>query len=131
MASGLGAPMVSGLSDHEWYVFLAGLTQLLCHQSATKLTTVKVTSVTPKSGSAGKAAKVTVNGTGFLPIGFADQAEVLSGTKVLSTSYATCTTTACTVSLPAESAQTVNIKIYAESLWSSAVTAADEYTYTS
>jgi subtilase family serine protease len=131
MASGLGAPMVSGLSDNEWYVFLAGLTQLLCHQSATKLTTVKVTSVTPKSGSAGKAAKVTVKGTGFLPIAFADKAEILSGTKVLSTGYATCTTTACTVSLPAESAQTVNIKIYAESLWSSPVTAADEYTYTS
>jgi subtilase family serine protease len=131
MASGLGAPMVSGLSDHEWYVFLAGLTQLLCHQSATKLTTLKVTSVTPSSGPAGKPAKVTVHGTGFLPIAFADKAEVLSGTKVLATSYATCTTTACTVSLPAEPAQTVNIKIYAESLWSSSLTAADRYTYTS
>jgi hypothetical protein len=25
MASGLGAPMVSGLSNHTWYIFLAGL----------------------------------------------------------------------------------------------------------
>jgi hypothetical protein len=54
MASGLGAPMVSGLSNHTWHVFLAGLTQLLCHQSATKLKTVKVTSVSPRSGPAGK-----------------------------------------------------------------------------
>jgi hypothetical protein len=41
----------------------------------------------------------------------------------------TCTTTACTFSLPAESARTVDIKIFAESLWSSATVAADRYTY--
>ena len=48
MASGLGAPMVSGESHRRWFVFLAGLTQVLCHQSATRLKTVKVTSVSPK-----------------------------------------------------------------------------------
>jgi subtilase family serine protease len=129
MASGLGVPMVSGVSKNSWYVFLAGLTQVLCHQSATKLRTVKVTSVSPRSGKAGKSAKVTVHGSGFLPIKFADQAEILSGSKVLATVSASCTTTACTLTLPAESARTVDIKIFAESLWSSAVSKADRFTY--
>lgn len=129
MASGLGAPMVSGLSDHRWYVFLAGLTQLLCHQSATRLRTLKVTSVSPNSGRAGKSVKVTVRGTGFLPIQYADKAQILSGTKVLAFGYVTCTTTACTVTLPAETARTVDIKIFTESIWSTRISRADRYTY--
>lgn len=129
MASGLGVPLMSGLSNHTWYVFLAGLNQLLCHQTATKLKTVKVTGVSPSAGPAGKAAKVKVRGAGFLPIDFADKAQILSGSKILATEYVTCSATVCTVPLPAGSARTVDIKIYAESLWSSARTRADRYTY--
>ena len=129
MASGLGVPMVSGKSNNRWFVFLAGLSQTLCHQAATKLKTVRVTSVTPNAGPAGKTHKVTVHGSGFLPIGFADEAQIISGSKVLATVNATCTTTACTLTMPAESARTVDIKIFAESLWSSATSRADHYTY--
>jgi hypothetical protein len=129
MASGLGVPMVSGMSGNRWFIFLAGLSQLLCHQSATKLKTVRVTSVSPSAGPAGKPHTVTVHGSGFLPIGFADQAQILSGSKVLATVNATCSTTACTFTMPAESARTVDIKIYAESLWSSVISKADRYTF--
>jgi subtilase family serine protease len=129
MASGLGVPMVSGLSGNSWFVFLAGLTQVLCHQSATKLKTIKVTSVSPRTGRAGRSIKVTVRGIGFLPIGFADEAQIRSGAKVLATVAATCTTTTCTLTLPAESARTVDIKIFAASLWSSPIVRADRFTY--
>ncbi len=129
MASGLGVPMVSGEQAHKWWVYIAGLTQVLCHQAATKLRTVRVTSVSPKSGPAGKAVTVKVAGSGFLPIAFADKAQIRSGSKVLKTEYATCTTTTCTVKLPAESAQTVDIRIFAASLWPSPVSKADHYVY--
>ncbi|HEY3906833.1 MAG TPA: S53 family peptidase [Streptosporangiaceae bacterium] len=129
MASGLGVPMVSGEANHEWFVYLAGLTQVLCHNAATKLRTVKVTGVSPKSGPGGKAATVKVHGAGFLPFAFADKAQIRSGSKVLKTEYVTCTTTVCTVKLPAESARTVDIRIFALSLWPSKVTKADHYVY--
>ena len=129
MASGLGAPMVSGEQAHKWFVYLAGLTQVLCHRAATKLRTVKVTGVSPASGPAGKAVTVKVHGTGFLPIAFADKAQIRSGSKVLKTEYATCTTTTCTVKLPAESAKTVDIAIFALSLWPSPISKADHYVY--
>ncbi len=131
MASGLGAPMVSGLSGDDWYSFLAGLTQVLCHQSATKLKTVKITGVSPDSGKAGKTTKVTVSGSGFLPIASADEAYIMSGSKVLKVIAASCTATECHFTMPAEKAQTVDIKIYAESLWSSPGTSADHFTYKS
>lgn len=129
MASGLGVPMVSGLKNGSWSVYLAGLTQVLCHQAATKLKTVKVTSVAPNHGPAGKKIKVTVHGSGFLPVGSADEAQILSGSRVLATVAASCTTTACTLTLPAESARTVDIKIFAESLWSSVRSVKDHFTY--
>ena len=131
MASGLGAPMVSGESHRRWFVFLAGLTQVLCHQSATRLKTVRVTSVSPKSGPAHKKIKVTVHGSGFLPIGSADEARIMSGSKVLATVAATCTTTACKVTLPAEKAGTVDIQIFADSLWLSPKSKGDRFTYKS
>jgi subtilase family serine protease len=129
MASGLGAPMVSGEFNNRWYVYLAGLTQVLCHQSATRLKTVKVTSVTPRSGRAGKSIKVTVRGSGFLPISSADEAQIIFGNKVLATVDASCSTTVCTLTLPAESAKTVYIKIFADSLWSSPKTLSSRFTY--
>jgi subtilase family serine protease len=129
MASGLGAPMVSGLSGRDWFVYLAGLTQVLCHETATRLKTVKVGRVVPNSGKAGEKHKVTVHGTGFLPFRFADKAEIISGRKVLASVYAVCSTTACKVTLPAESARTVQIRIFASSLWPSRLVRADRFTY--
>ena len=135
MASGLGTPMVAGLTGlyggghGEWHTFQTGLTQLLCHQSATALKTVKVTGVTPNKGPAGKSKKVVVHGSGFLPVGSADAAQIISGGKVLATVGASCSATKCTITLPAESARTVDIKIFASSLWSSPLTAKDRYTY--
>jgi subtilase family serine protease len=129
MASGLGTPMVSGLSGKSWYVYLAGLTQVLCHETATRLKTAKVSKVVPDSGKAGKKVKVTVHGAGFLPFRYADKAEVISGRKVLASVYAYCSTTACRVTLPAESAQTVQIRIFASSLWPSRLVRADRFTY--
>ena len=53
----------------------------------------------------------------------------MSGSKVLATVSATCTATACKVTLPAESPRTVDIRIFAESLWQSPRTKADRFTY--
>jgi subtilase family serine protease len=129
MASGLGSPMTSGLSKNIWYVYLAGLSQVLCHDSATRLKTVKVTSVSPSSGPGAKRTKVTVRGSGFLPISTADEAQILWGSKVLATVAASCSTTKCTLTVPAESARTVDIRIFADSLWASARTVHDHYRY--
>ena len=135
MATGLGAPMVAGLSGvygsghGEWYTFLTGLTQLLCHQSATTAKTVKVTSVSPGSGRAGKAAEVVVHGSGFLPVSGADEAQIIFRGKVLATVAASCRAAACTITVPAEPARTIDIKIFASSLWSSPLTAKDRYRY--
>ena len=135
MATGLGTPMVSGLSGlyggghGEWFTFLTGLTQLLCHQSATTAKTVKVTSVSPDAGRAGKTTKVVVHGSGFLAVSSADEARIISGGKVLATVAASCSETKCTITVPAETARTVDIKIFALSLWSSPLTAKDRYKY--
>jgi len=135
MATGLGTPMVAGLSgvygsgNGEWFTFLTGLTQLLCHQSATTAKTVKVTSVSPDAGPAGKATKVVVHGSGFLPLSFADEAQIISGSKVLATVSASCSATKCTITVPAETARTIAIKIFASSLWSSPLTTKDRYKY--
>jgi subtilase family serine protease len=135
MATGLGSPMLSGLTGlygggkGEWHTYLVGLTQLLCHQSATTAKTVKVTSVSPDSGPAGKARKVVVHGSGFLGVSSANAAQIISGRKVLATVGASCSATKCTITVPAESARTVDIKIFAVSLWSSPLTAKDRYRY--
>ena len=135
MATGVGVPMVAGNSGlfrsvhSRWHTFLTGLTQLLCHQSATKAKTVKVMSVSPATGRAGKATKVVVHGSGFFPVPFADEAQVISGGKVLATVFPSCTATACTFTVPAETARTVDIRIFASSLWSSRLTTADRYRY--
>jgi len=130
MASGLGTPLVDGrnYSNGTRSAFIPGLAQLECRQSATRLKTVAVTGVSPRAGRAGKPAKVTVHGTGFLPIGSADQAQILSGSKILATVAANCSATACTVTVPAESARTVDIRIFAGSLWSSRISRADHFT---
>jgi subtilase family serine protease len=131
MASGLGAPMVGGLTANgkSWSTFLPGYAALACHAQARKLISPKVTSVSPRSAKAGKSVKVTVHGSGFLPIPGADQARIISGSKVIATVTANCSKGACTLTLPAESARTVDIKIFAQALWSSPLTKGDRYTY--
>jgi subtilase family serine protease len=130
MATGLGVPLVSGISGSNISTFYPGYTALMCREFAKKLTSVKVTSVSPSAGPSGKKATVTVHGSGFLPISGADVASVVSGSKVIATVGATCkTTTACTVTLPAESARTVDVVIVAEDFWGSARTSADHFQY--
>ena len=135
MVTGLGTPMLAGLTGlyggghGEWHTFLTGLTQLLCHQSATTAKTVEVTSVSPDKGPAGRARKVIVHGSGFLAVPSADAAQIISGGKVLATVGASCSATACTVTVPAESARTIDIKVFASSLWSSPLTGKDRYRY--
>jgi subtilase family serine protease len=126
-ASGLGTPIVSGLNASlKPSTFYPGLTALMCAVYATKLTSVKVTSVAPSAGPAGRSTTVTVNGSGFLPIAGADMAVV--GTTELPASCAS--TTACKVTVPAKAAgTTINIQISAEDFEPSAVTAADRYEY--
>jgi hypothetical protein len=49
--------------------------------------------------------------------------------KVLATVGASCKATTCTITVPAETARTVDIKVFAVSLWSSPLTAKDRYRY--
>ncbi len=125
-ATGLGIPLVSGLDGSlSPSTFYPGLTALMCAAFATKLTSVHVTGVSPNAGPAGHAATVTVHGSGFLPIAGADMAVIGSGLFAAHCS----STTACTVTVPAHSAGTVNIQISAEDFAPSAVTSADRYQY--
>jgi len=42
---------------------------------------------------------------------------------------ASCKASTCTITVPAETARTIDIKIFASSLWSSPLTAKDRYRY--
>ena len=126
MATGLGVPLVSGEdgSGHT-SAFYPGLAALMCQYYATKLTTTSVTAITPDAGPAGHAKLVTVHGTGFLPIAGADK--VVIGSIV---APATCkSSTACTVTLPALSARTINVTMVTEDLAPTKVTAKDRFHY--
>jgi hypothetical protein len=130
LASGLGAPIVAGLtSTGAASTYLPGYTAGICRQLATKLTTDSVTGVAPDAGPAGATANVAIDGTGFLPIAGADQVEVYSGTTLLATLTPSCTTTACTVTLPAEDGGTVNLRVSVEDGAYTTQTSADEYHY--
>jgi hypothetical protein len=113
MASGLGAPIVSGVNAHgQADNAFAGYAAAMCRQTATRNKTWHVTGVSPSSGTAGQPATMTITGTGFLPVDGADQVRVTTGTgggtKVLADLPASCTsTTTCTATLPAEPAGTV------------------------
>jgi subtilase family serine protease len=126
MAAGLGTPLVAGeTSSGAASLFYPGLAALMCQYYATRLMTSSVTRVTPRFGPAGHAITVTVHGTGFLAISGADK--VLVGAALLNASCSSATT--CTVTLPAETARTVNIQLTAEYLPCSAVTSADRFRY--
>jgi subtilase family serine protease len=123
MATGLGTPLAVGIASGKFSAFYPGLTALMCFAYGTKLTTTKITKISPNAGPALKREKVTITGTGFLPIAGAD--EVTFGKTVL---VATCpTTTKCTVTLPALKPSTITILASAEDLTLSAGTAASRY----
>jgi subtilase family serine protease len=126
MATGLGVPLVTG-EDGAGHtsMFFPGLAALMCQYYATKLTTSKVTGITPSAGRAGHPITVTVHGTGFLPIAGADRAVI--GSIVLNASCSS--STSCKVTLPALSARTINIRMVAEDLAATAVTAKDRFRY--
>jgi hypothetical protein len=132
LASGLGTPIVAGedasLAASTYY---PGYAAWMCEVTATQLRSAAVTSVSPSSGAAGKAVTVTVHGSGFLPIAGADRIGVYSGSTLLTTLTPSCTTTACTVTLPAEPAQTVDLRASAEDQPYTAATSGDRFTYSS
>jgi subtilase family serine protease len=126
-ASGLGSPIVAGVgSGGSASMFYPGLAAAMCRAYATKLTTDKITSISPTSGTTAGGTKVTVNGSGFMPISGADMAEI--GTKLIK---ATCTsTTKCTFKTPKHAAGTVNIRMIAEDYATTPVTSKDKFKYT-
>jgi subtilase family serine protease len=130
MASGLGAPIVFGVSPANYYsTYYPGYTALMCEVTATKLTSHGIASISPGSGTAGQAATVTVNGSGFLPIASADLIDEYSGSRLLATLTPSCTTTACRVTLPAESAGTVTLRVSVEDNPFTSASVASQFTY--
>ena len=127
MASGLGAPLVAGIgARHKPSNFYPGLAALMCEWSATRLKTAKVTGLSSHQGSPRGGQKVTIKGSGFLPITGADMA-VIGSTLV----PVNCTSSAkCTIVMPKHGAGTVDVRISAEDFGPSAKTRADRYRYT-
>ncbi len=101
----------------------------MCQQLATRAP--KVTSVSPSAGKANATAKVTINGSGFIAVAGADKVRVQSGSAVLATLGASCSATACTVTLPKESARTVDLRVSVLGSAYTGAVAADRYTYAS
>jgi hypothetical protein len=126
-ASGLGSPLVSGVgSGGTVSMFYPGLAAAMCRWYATKLTTDKITSISPTSGGTAGGTTVTVKGSGFMPVSGADMAEI--GTTLIA---ATCTsTTKCTFKTPSHAAGTVDIRMIAEDYAVTPVTSKDKFKYT-
>lgn len=130
LASGLGAPIVGGLdSSGGASTYFPGYTALMCKYMATTLKTSQVTGVSPATGTAGYTTKVTIGGKGFLPITGADHVGVYSGSALLATLTPSCTATACTVTLPAENQETVNLRVSVEDGAYTSASTADHFTY--
>ena len=126
MASGLGTPLVGGrTAAGQASTFYPGLAALMCWEYRTKLGAAHVTRISPRIGPAARAHRVTVTGSGFLPVAGADMAQVGSARVA-----ARCvSTTRCTVVLPRTRLKTVSIRISAEDLTLSPVTAAGRYRF--
>jgi hypothetical protein len=124
ITTGLGTPRLKGAGGST---YTPGYTELICQQLKTRQ--LAVTGVTPASGKANAATAVTIKGTGFLSTAGAMRVRVYSGSTVLATLTPQCTITACTVTLPAESARTVDLRASAANgAYTNAVTA-DRFTY--
>jgi subtilase family serine protease len=125
MATGLGTPVVGGLSGSAASTYYPGFTALICRQLATRK--LAVTTVSPATGRDGASVRVTIGGSGFLPVAGADLVREYQGTKLLATVTGSCTISACTVTLPAESARAVSLAVSVED---SANSAPVPFTYT-
>jgi subtilase family serine protease len=118
LASGLGTPLVSGLTAAgAASTYYPGLAALMCQHYAKKVQTT-ITGVSPRRGPAGRAQTVTITGTGYLPIAGADVVEFGSARLTASCRSAT----RCTVRLPAHKAGTVTLRMSVEDLAISPVT---------
>jgi subtilase family serine protease len=124
LASGLGTPLVSGLTPSgASSTYYPGLAALMCERYAKKLQETTITGVSPSQGPAERAETVTITGTGYLPIAGADIVEV-SGARLT----ASCSsTTRCTVRLPKLKAGTATLRMSVEDLAISPVTFQTHY----
>ncbi len=120
MASGLGTPTVAYAGN-----FYPGLAALICGVTATTLTTTKITRVVPDLGPSTASTKVTITGSGFLPIAGADMLKV--GSKWITLS---CTTsTRCTGTLPPTRAGTEALRLLVEDLTTNKLASSDQFTF--
>ena len=126
MASGLGTPVVSGLTaSGQASDFYPGLAALMCWQYGRELRSVHIASVSPRSGLSRRRTRVTITGSGFLPIPYADVLEVRNAAV-----WANCTsTTRCTVLLPKSRPGPANLRMLVEDLTLSPPTKAARFTY--
>jgi subtilase family serine protease len=120
MASGLGTPTVGYLGN-----FFPGLAALTCALTGTKLTKTKIAHVVPDLGPSSHSTKVTIFGTGFLPIAGGDLLKV--GSKWVTVSCAS--NTSCTGSLPATKPGTLELTMVVEDLTASASSASDQFSF--
>jgi Pro-kumamolisin, activation domain/IPT/TIG domain/Subtilase family len=125
MTTGLGTPLVSGISAGKPSTFFPGLAALMCMWSGRRVPPAVVTGVSPRFEIGRDAIKITVTGSGFVPIPGADIAEV-GNQKV----PVTCTSlTRCTLVAPRHSLGAVDIRIDSEDLGFSKITKADQFQY--
>jgi subtilase family serine protease len=120
MASGLGTPTVGYPGN-----FLPGLAALTCAVTGTKLTKTKIAHVVPDLGPSTRSTKVTIFGSGFLPIVGSDMVKV--GTKWVTVSC--LTNTRCTGTLPATKAGTESLRMVVEDITASPSTPSDQFTF--
>jgi subtilase family serine protease len=120
MASGLGTPSVAYADN-----FVPGLAALVCGLTATKLTTTGITRLTPDLGPSTHATRVTVSGSGFLPIKGADELKI--GSKYVP--LACKTSTSCTATIPPTKAGTDDLRVLVEGLTISPVGVPDRFTF--
>ena len=124
MASGLGTPLISGLTrSGKASTYDPGLAALMCFQYRTRLGTTAIGAISPREGPAGRSRTVTIHGIGFLPIAGADHVEI--GSKQVTASCVS--TTKCTVKLPALRPGTYTVRISVEDLTLSPVTLRTHY----
>lgn len=113
MASGLGAPLLSGL--YGLPAFNPSITSNMCHYfAASSASKVSTTSISPRYGKAGKKVTVTIKGSGFLRVPDTDVADVNTNnnTKSVTEVYANCSSrSVCKVTLPAERAGTYEVEM--------------------
>ena len=120
MASGLGTPSVAYPGN-----FFPGLAALTCAITGTKLTKTKIAHVVPELGPSTHSNKVTIYGSGFLPIAGADMLKV--GSKWVTVS---CTSnTVCTGTLPATKAGPQALTMVVEDLTASPSSSSAEFIF--